>query len=151
MAWRTASAADTATCSRRPSTALRAINAAYVAATLAYAWQRESTGRFVTVAGTDDLTAGFAANDIGGRIEGGYRFAIPDIFAVPGLGFIPYAAFQMQAFYTPAYSETAASGSSQFALAYDAQTTTVTRTELGAWFDDAHRARQRRDPTQSGQ
>jgi len=112
------------------------INAAYISATLAYAWQHESTGRVVTVVGADNLTAGFDANDIGGRIEGGYRFAVPDIFAVPGLGFIPYAAFQMQAFYTPAYSEAAASGSSQFALAYDAQTTTVTRTELGAWLDD---------------
>ena len=95
-----------------------------------------STDRFVTVAGTDDLTAGFDANDIGGRIEGGYRFAVPGVFAVPGLGFIPYAAFQMQAFYTPSYNEIAASGSAQFALAYNAQTTTVTRTELGAWFDD---------------
>jgi uncharacterized protein with beta-barrel porin domain len=111
------------------------LNAAYVSATLAYAWQHETTGRVVTVAGTDGLSAGFDANNIGGRIEGGYRFAIPDIFAMRGLGFIPYAAFQMQAFYTPSYSETA-SGSSQFALSYNAQTTTVTRTELGAWFDD---------------
>jgi uncharacterized protein with beta-barrel porin domain len=111
------------------------INAAYVSATLAYAWQHEATGRIVTVTGAEDLTAGFDANNIGGRIEGGYRFAIPDVFAMPGLGFIPYAAFQMQAFYTPSYSETA-SGSSQFALAYNAQTTTVIRTELGAWFDD---------------
>jgi uncharacterized protein with beta-barrel porin domain len=111
------------------------INAAYFAATLAYAWQHESTSRVVTVGGADDLTAGFDANDIGGRIEAGYRFAVPGIFAIPGLGFIPYGAFQMQAFYTPSYSESA-SGSSAFALAYNAQTTTVTRTELGAWFDD---------------
>jgi len=111
------------------------INAAYVSAMLAYAWQHESTGRIVTVAGSDGLNAGFDANDIGGRIEGGYRFAIPGVFAMPGLGFIPYAALQVQAFYTPSYSEIA-SGSSQFALAYNAQTTTVTRTELGAWLDD---------------
>jgi outer membrane autotransporter protein len=113
------------------------INAAYVAATLAYGWQHESTGRIVTVAGADDLTAGFAANNIGGRIEGGYRFAVPGVFAKPGLGFIPYAALQMQAFYTPSYNEIATSGSPQFALAYNAQTTTTTRTELGAWFDDS--------------
>ena len=43
----------------------------------------------------------------------------------------------MQAFMTPAYSESAANGISNFALAYAAQTTTVTRTELGAWLDDA--------------
>jgi outer membrane autotransporter protein len=110
------------------------INAAYISATLAYAWQRESTDRFLTVMGTDHLTAGFNANNIGGRIEGGYRFAIPGV--LPGLGVIPYAALQMQAFHTPAYNEIAASGSSQFALAYNAQTTTTTRTELGTWFDD---------------
>jgi uncharacterized protein with beta-barrel porin domain len=121
------------------------INAGYVAATLAYSWQHEATSRYVTVAGIDNLTASFDADDIGGRIEGGYRFAIPDFSAwsgfgfIPygsGWGFIPYAAFQMQAFYTPAYSEMAASGSPQFALAYSAQTTTVARTELGAWFDN---------------
>jgi outer membrane autotransporter protein len=112
------------------------INAAYVSATLAYGWQHESTDRVVNVAGTDDLTAGFGANDVGGRIEGGYRFAVPGVFAMPGLGFIPYAALQMVAFYTPSYNEIAASGSPQFALAYNAQTTTVTRTELGAWVDD---------------
>jgi len=87
------------------------------------------------VAGLDHLTADFAANNVGGRIEGGYRFAIPSVFDLSGFGFTPYAAFQMQAFRTPSYSEIAASGSSTFALAYDAHTTTVTRTELGAWFD----------------
>jgi outer membrane autotransporter protein len=109
-------------------------NAAYVSATVAYGWQHESTDRVLNVAGTDDLGAGFGANDIGGRIEGGYRFAVPGV--MPGLGFIPYAALQMVAFYTPSYNESATSGSPQFALAYNAQTTTVTRTELGAWVDD---------------
>ena len=45
------------------------------------------------------------------------------------------AALQVQSFHTPSYSEFAASGSPQFALAYDARTTNTTRTELGAWFD----------------
>jgi len=113
------------------------VNAAYIAAALAYAWQGETTGRFVSVPGGDQLSAGFSANDVGGRIEGGYRFGIPGPFGWPGLGVIPYAALQMQAFMTPAYSESAANGISNFALAYAAQTTTVTRTELGAWLDDA--------------
>jgi uncharacterized protein with beta-barrel porin domain len=111
------------------------VEAAYVSAAVAYAWHRVSTERFLTVAGTDDLTAQFSANNVGGRIEGGYRFAIPGVFSLPGFGFTPYAAFQAQAFRTPSYSEIAASGSSAFALAYSAQTTTTTRTELGAWFD----------------
>jgi uncharacterized protein with beta-barrel porin domain len=110
-------------------------NAAYVSAALAYGWHDETTDRIVTVAGVNNLTANFIANNIAGRVEGGYRFAIPGILDLPGFGLTPYAAFQMQAFYTPSYSETAASGSSLFALNYDAHTTNVIRTELGAWVD----------------
>jgi uncharacterized protein with beta-barrel porin domain len=114
------------------------VDAAYVSAALAYGWHRESTDRFLSVAASDELTAKFSANNVGGRIEGGYRFAIPGapgVFFLPGFGLTPYAAFQAQAFRTPSFSETAASGLSPFALAYAAQTTTTTRTELGAWFD----------------
>ena len=114
------------------------INAAYVSAALAYAWHRVSTDRYVTVAGTDDLNANFSANNIGGRIEAGYRFAIPGVFDSPGFGITPYGAVQVQAFRTPSYSETVASGSSTFALAYDARTTTTTRTELGSWVDQSY-------------
>jgi uncharacterized protein with beta-barrel porin domain len=111
------------------------IDAAYVSAALAYGWHHVSTDRFLTAAGIDHLTADFSANNIGGRIEGGYRFAIPSVFYLPGFGLTPYAALQMQAFHTPFYSEAAASGSSIFALNYNPHTTTTTRTELGAWFD----------------
>jgi outer membrane autotransporter protein len=111
------------------------VDAAYLSAALAYAWHRVSTDRVLSVAGTDDLTARFSADNVGGRIEGGYRFAVPGIFFLPGFGLTPYAAFQEQAFRTPSYSEIAASGSPTFALAYAAQTTTTTRTELGVWFD----------------
>jgi outer membrane autotransporter protein len=108
-------------------------DAAYVEAALAYAWNGVSTDRFVTLAGTDHLTAAFDAHDVAGRIEGGYRFAVPNVLGVPGHEwFTPYAALQAQAFYTPAYSESAASGSPDFALSYAAQTTTTIRTELGA-------------------
>ena len=111
------------------------VDAAYVSAALAYGWHSVSTDRVLTVAGIDHLTADFSANNIGGRIEGGYRFAIPGAFYLPGFGLTPYAAFQMQAFHTPFYGEIAASGSSVFALNYDSHTTTTTRTELGTWFD----------------
>jgi len=111
------------------------VNAAYVSAALAYGWHQMSTDRFVTVAGIDHLTADFSANNIGGRIEGGYRFAVPGVYGLSGFGITPYAAVQMQSFRTPSYSEIAVSGSSIFALGYDAHTTTATRTELGAWFD----------------
>lgn len=112
------------------------INAAYVSAAVAYAWHRVSTDRFVTVLGTDHFTADFSAHNVGGRIEGGYRFAIPNVLALPGqYGFTPYAAGQVQTFRTPSYNESVASGSPDFALAYSARTTTTVRTELGAWFD----------------
>jgi outer membrane autotransporter protein len=112
------------------------INAAYVSAALAYAWHRVSTDRYVTLTGTDHLTADFSANNFGGRIESGYRFAIPGVLGWPGqYGITPYAAGQVQTFRTPSYSEGAASGSSIFALTYNARTTTTARTELGARFD----------------
>jgi uncharacterized protein with beta-barrel porin domain len=112
------------------------VSAAYVSAALAYAWHHVSTDRYVTVAGTGHLTSDFSANNIGGRIEGGYRFALPSVLGWPvQYGFTPYAAGQAQSFRAPSYSERAASGSAIFALAYDARTTTTTRTELGAWFD----------------
>ena len=114
------------------------VNAAYVSAALAYGWYRVSTDRFVTVAGTDHLTADFSANNVGGRIEGGYRFAIPGVFDSSGFGLTPYAALQVQAFHTPSYNEIAASGSPTFALAYDARTTTTVRTELGSWVDKSY-------------
>jgi hypothetical protein len=72
---------------------------------------------------------------IGGRLEGGYRFAIPNVGWPGQSGFTPYAAVQVQAFRTPSYSETALSGSSVFALSYGARTITTTRTELGTWLD----------------
>jgi uncharacterized protein with beta-barrel porin domain len=114
---------------------LTRVGNAYVSAALAYGWHQVSTDRVLTVAGLDHLTADFSANNVGGRIEGGYRFAIPGVYELQGFGFTPYAAFQMQAFRTPSYSEIAVSGSSMFALDYSAHTTTTTRTELGAWFD----------------
>jgi outer membrane autotransporter protein len=111
-------------------------NAAYVSAAVAYAWHQVSTERFLNVLGSDHLAADFSAYNIGGRIEGGYRFALPGVAGWPGrYGLTPYAAGQVQAFHTPAYTETAVSGSSAFALAYDARTTTTIRSELGVWLD----------------
>jgi outer membrane autotransporter protein len=112
-------------------------NAAYVAAALAYGWDRVSTSRYVTLADSDNLTAAFSGEQIAGRIESGYRLAMPNVAGWPGRGwFVPYGALQMQAFFTPSYSESAAPGSSSvFALNYTSQTTTDTRTELGVWFD----------------
>jgi len=103
---------------------------AYLSAAFSYAWHSMSTDRTVTVSGTDRLAASFDAHSFGGRLEAGYRFA------ARWVDITPYAALQMQRFRTPSYSESAVSGSSAFALSYDARSTTSTRTELGAWFDN---------------
>ena len=108
---------------------VRTFGAAYVSGAVAYAWHDVTTDRSVTVAGTDKLESQFDAQSFGARAEGGYRFA-----TLAG-GVTPYAALQVQNFRTPAHSETAVTGSNTFALAYDASSTTVTRFELGSWFD----------------
>jgi T5SS/PEP-CTERM-associated repeat protein len=103
--------------------------AAYVSGALSYAVHSVTTGRTVTVASADQLTADFTAQTVGGRVEAGYRFM------TPYGGVTPYAAAQVQGFFTPGYAESAASGASTFALSYNSRSTAATRTELGAWYD----------------
>jgi uncharacterized protein with beta-barrel porin domain len=103
---------------------------AYVSGALAYSLQEVTTNRSVTLAGFDTLQGNFAANGVSARIESGYRLPY-GLVAVT-----PYGAVQTQAMFLPSYGEYAQAGSSaQFALNYASQTTTATRTELGAWFD----------------
>jgi uncharacterized protein with beta-barrel porin domain len=99
---------------------------AYVAVSLAYTQHWVSTDRLSF--GFEQLTANFNAESFGGRVEGGYRFTSP-IVAVT-----PYVALQPQAFVTPSYSESDASGGS-FGLSYAGRTATDTRSELGGRFD----------------
>jgi outer membrane autotransporter protein len=87
----------------------------------------------VTVAGTDQLTGMFDPQGMGGRLEGGYRVSLT------AADLTPYAALQAQSFFLPAYSETAAFGSPQFALAHNAQTATAVRSEIGSWAERAFR------------
>jgi len=108
------------------------MGAAYLSASLAYGWQDVTTDRTVTVSGVDKLTANYKANTLAARGEIGWRFAPPPM---SGIGITPYAALQATSFRLPGYSETAVSGSNQFALAYAAQTTTNVRSELGAHLD----------------
>ena len=105
---------------------------AYVSAALAYGWQDITTNRTVTVAGSDQLRAQFNANAWSGRLEDGYRFVAP---WTGGVGITPYAAAQFVTFDLPAYAESALSGASTFALAYNAKDVTDTRSELGIRTD----------------
>ncbi|MBR0957277.1 autotransporter domain-containing protein [Bradyrhizobium japonicum] len=99
---------------------------AYFAASLAVANHWMSTDRLAPF--SNQLTAKFNAQTVGGRIEGGYRLATPIG------GFTPYAAAQAQAFRTPTYAETDPAGSG-FGLTYQGRTASDTRSELGARFD----------------
>jgi autotransporter-associated beta strand protein len=100
---------------------------AYLAAALAFTNHWMTTNR--TALG-DQLTASFAAQSYGGRVETGYRFGV-----LPTLGVTPYAALQAQDFHTPSYSETDVTGGS-LGLAYNAMNATDVRSELGARFDN---------------
>ncbi|MBI3703211.1 MAG: autotransporter domain-containing protein, partial [Rhizobiales bacterium] len=103
--------------------------ASYISAAAAYAWHDMTTGRTVTAVGSETLQARFRAQSFGGRLEGGYRFAMPWV------GVTPYAAAQIQQFRTPGYSETVLSGTGTFPLSYASNRTNATRFELGSWFD----------------
>jgi outer membrane autotransporter protein len=109
--------------------ASKRIGAAYVSAGLAYGAHWLSTSRTVTVAGADILNADVLASTLSSRLEGGYRIETRD-FALT-----PYAAVQVTALSTPAYSETAAAGTPTFALSYAGRSFATTRSELGGWAD----------------
>jgi uncharacterized protein YhjY with autotransporter beta-barrel domain len=103
---------------------------AYVSAALAFTNYWFSTNR--TALG-DDVTARFAGQGYGGRLETGYRYSVPVSGTVAGVA--PYAAIQTQWFHTPTYSETDLSGGG-LGLAFNSMTANDTRSELGARFDD---------------
>ncbi|WP_440637353.1 autotransporter domain-containing protein [Bradyrhizobium sp. PUT101] len=105
------------------------MGAAYLSAALAYGWQDVTTSRTVTIAGIDQLQARFNANAYSGRVEGGYRVAMP------WMGLTPYAASQFVTFDLPAYAEQALSGANTFALSYGAKSVTASRSELGLRAD----------------
>ncbi len=111
------------------------IDAAYISGALAYAWHQVTVDRNISLFDLDHLTGTYAANNIGGRLEGGYRFPLAYAFFPGRYGVTPYGAVQAQSFLTPAYGERNLYGASVFGLDYQARAITTTRTELGAWFD----------------
>ena len=80
----------------------------YVSAAGSFANYWMSTSRTVTIPATETLNASFLAQSWGARAEACYKLP----WAPYNL--TPYAAFQMQTFATPAYSESSTSGSAEF-------------------------------------
>jgi autotransporter-associated beta strand protein len=105
---------------------------AYVAADIAFANQWMTTNR--TAFAGDQLTASFNAQSYGGRVEAGYRYALPATWATSWT-VTPYGALQVQNFHTPQYSEADLTGGG-FGLSYAAQSAYDTRSEVGTRFDE---------------
>jgi uncharacterized protein with beta-barrel porin domain len=99
---------------------------AYISGALAFTNHWFDTSRSAL---GDSLSATFTGQSYGGRLEGGYRFAV-----LPTLGVTPYAAVQAQDFRTPAYSESDLTGGG-FGLSFASMNATDVRTELGSRFD----------------
>ena len=93
----------------------------YGAFTAAFGENNITTDRVISVSGTDDLAGKVTAGIYGVRYETGAE-----------LGWlIPYFALQDQLVMAPAYSETASSGSDNFALSYLSHNTNIPGAELG--------------------
>ncbi|MGY8685599.1 autotransporter domain-containing protein, partial [Bradyrhizobium sp. UFLA05-153] len=97
------------------------VGQAYVATAVAYGWQAITSDH----PGVDQLNAAFNANAYSGRIESGYRFAIP------WLGVTAYAAGQVMAFSLPANVSQPAFATNAFAAAFGSDRVTDSRSELG--------------------
>ena len=93
----------------------------YVEGALAVGRSSITTDRTVTIAGIDRLSAETTGNSVAAHVEAGYNMGV----------FTPFAGLRAQSFKTGAYSESALSGSSSYALGYEAATTTSLRSELG--------------------
>ncbi|MBS0249134.1 MAG: autotransporter domain-containing protein [Proteobacteria bacterium] len=105
------------------------IGLGYVAAALGYAWHDASTNRTVSVAGIENLYAAFHPQMLTARVELGRRYVLH------GFGVTPFVGLSTDTLFLPSYTESAASGSSQFALSYESHRASATRGEFGARLD----------------
>ncbi len=100
---------------------------AYLAAGGLYALQDVKTHRAITIPLADVFDASFTAHDLGARIESGFHMRLSRVSR-----FTPFLAWQWNSFDAPRYSET---GTSDYALTYDANSVSDSRVELGASLD----------------
>ncbi len=98
------------------------INQAYISGSIAYTLDQLTSVR------ADTFDAKFNGNGGDARLEGGYRFELPQI------NLTPYIAGEVFALATPSYTETSNNGTPG-ALTYSALTTTDVRAEVGLWAD----------------
>ena len=103
------------------------LNNAYFSSAFAYGWHAVSTTRTVALLAPDTIKASYDGHSVSGRIEFGSRYGIQTV------GVTPFAAAQVQRFFSPAYQESG--GASAFALSYSASSTSSLRSEFGVWLD----------------
>ena len=93
----------------------------YLEGALAYGQSDVTTNRTLTIVGTDRLAGETTAQTIAAHIEAGYHMGM----------FTPFAGLRAKSITTDAYSETATSGTASYAMAFDRNTTSSLRSELG--------------------
>jgi outer membrane autotransporter protein len=101
---------------------------AYVTAAFGYGLHHVETRRSVPRFGTV-LEANYHADDIGGRVEGGYSFRFGENRLLS-----PYGAIVADSYRQPAYDETAIAGLPILAASFAAKSIAVTHAELGLRF-----------------
>ena len=109
---------------------------AYLDAALAYAYNTFTSNRFIGTGSLSEIAnASFDGSQYGGRVEGGWRFALADVLLTP------FAGLTVQALSQSAYTEssrTAGTGTpGLLAVSVQAQTTTSVRSTLGAQVETA--------------
>jgi autotransporter-associated beta strand protein len=100
---------------------------AYVSASGEFGFHDASTDRYAL--SLEHIKSKYTAQVYGGRLEAGYAFPVATSVTIT-----PYAALQSQSYKTPTYSEGDGAGGA-FGLTFNGQTSSDTRTELGARFD----------------
>jgi len=103
-----------------------ALDRVYLTGALSYGWHNIDTSRFIPTFPAISLTAAYQAQDVGGRLEGGYLFTQDEKVILS-----PFLAFAGDAFHQPAYAET---GLPVFAASFAAKTIAVTHLELGSRY-----------------
>lgn len=99
----------------------------YLSGAIGYGWHDLTITRTVTVAGTDVLAGKPEAHEWAGRVEAGYGFDLGAQYRLT-----PFAAFEGESASVPGYTETAVSGSANFALSYAAHSGDIAHLELGS-------------------
>lgn len=93
----------------------------YIEGALAYGQSDIRTARALTIAGTDQLIGDTSAQTMAAHVEAGYHMGM----------FTPFAGLRAKSITMDAYSETATTGTNSYAMAFDRNTTTSLRSELG--------------------